>query len=95
MKREPNLVICTTAQREMQVREIRHDFATYDFKAWLAQLTQRVEQMHLPRRYAIERVATWRRYFEKGYSPREAVREEIAYEGGRKPRLPQVHRSSA
>jgi hypothetical protein len=34
------------------VKEIRHDFATYDFKAWLAQLTRRVEQMHLPRRRA-------------------------------------------
>jgi hypothetical protein len=41
----------------MPVKEIRHDFATYDFKAWLAQLTQRVEQMHLPRHYAIERIA--------------------------------------
>jgi hypothetical protein len=79
----------------MPVKEIRHDFATYDFKAWLAQLTQWVEQMNLPRRYAIERIATWRAYFEKGYSPREAVREEIADEGVRKPRLPQVHRSSA
>ena len=27
------------------MKEIRHDFATYDFKARLAQLTQRVEQM--------------------------------------------------
>ena len=77
------------------MKEIRHDFATYAFKAWLAQLTQWVEQMHLPGRYAIERIATWRAYFEKGYSPREAVREEIADEGGRKRRLPQVHRSSA
>jgi hypothetical protein len=79
----------------MPVKEIRHDFATYDFKAWLAQLTQRVERMHLPRRYAIERIATWMAYFAKGYSPREAVLEEIAVEGDRKPRLPQVHRSSA
>ena len=75
--------------------QIRDDFATHDFKAWLAQLIQRVEQMHLPTSYAMERIATWRAYFEKGYSPREAVREEVAYEAARRPRLPQVHRSSA
>jgi hypothetical protein len=75
--------------------QIRHDFATHDFKVWLAQLTQRVEQMHLPTSYATERIATWREYFEKGYSPREAAREEVAYEAARKPRLPQAHRSSA
>ena len=74
------------------MKQIRHDFATHDFKAWLAQLTQRVEQMHA---HAIEQIATWRVYFEKGYSPREAAREEIAYEGAQKPRLPQAHRSSA
>jgi hypothetical protein len=74
---------------------IRHDLATHDFKAWLAQLTQRVEQMHLPISYALKRIATWRAYFEKGYSPREAAREELAYEAARKTRLPQVHRSSA
>jgi hypothetical protein len=77
------------------MKQIRHDFATHDFEAWLAQLTQRVEQMHLPRSYAIERVATWREYFGKGYSPREAAREEVAYEAARGPRLPQAHRSSA
>jgi hypothetical protein len=77
------------------MKEARHDFATHDFRAWLAQLTQRIEQMHLPRSYAMERIATWRAYFEKEYSPREAAREEIAYECARKPRLPQVHRSSA
>lgn len=77
------------------MKQIRHDFATHDFEAWLAQLTQRVEQMHLPRSYAIERVATWREYFEKGYSPREAAREEVAYEAARGPRLPQAHRSRA
>ena len=31
------------------MKQIRHDFATHDFEAWLAQLTQRVEQMHLPK----------------------------------------------
>ncbi len=74
------------------MKQIRHDFATHDFKAWLAQLIQRVE---LPTSYAKEQIATWRAYFEKGYSPREAVREEVAYEAARKPRLPQAHRSSA
>ena len=38
--------------------------------------------MHLPTSYAMERIATWRAYFEKGYSPPEAVREEVAYEAG-------------
>ena len=52
------------------MKQTRHDFATHDFKAWLAQLIQRVEQMHLPTSYAMERIATWREYFEKGYSPR-------------------------
>ena len=77
------------------MKQIRHDFATHDFKSWLAQLIQRLEQMHLPTSYARERIATRRAYFEKGYSPREAAREELAYEGARKPRLPQAHRSSA
>jgi hypothetical protein len=77
------------------MNQIRHDFATHDFKAWFAQLIQRVEQMHLPKSYAMERIATWRTYFEKGYSPREAAREEVAYEAARRPRPPQVHRSSA
>ena len=35
------------------MKQIRDDFATHDFKAWLAQLIQRVEQMHLPTSYAI------------------------------------------
>ena len=56
------------------MKQIRHDFATHDFKAWLAQLIQRIEQMRLPTSYAMERIATWREYFEKGYSPREAAR---------------------
>ena len=77
------------------MKQIRHDFATHDFKAWLAQLIQRIEQMHLPPSYALERIATWREYFEKEYSPREAAREEVAYEAARMPRLPQAHRSSA
>jgi hypothetical protein len=77
------------------MKQIRPDFATHDFKPWLAQVIQRIEQMHLPRTYAMERSATWREYFEKGYSPREAAREEVAYEMARRPRLPQVHRSSA
>ena len=77
------------------MKQIRHDFATHDFKAWLAQLIQRIEQMHLPTSYAMERIATWREYFEKGYSPREAAREEVAYQSAQRPRLPQVHRSSA
>ena len=72
------------------MKQIRHDFATHDFKAWLAQLIQRIEQMHLPTSYAMERIATWREYFEKGYSPREAARE-----AARGPKLPQAHRSSA
>ena len=76
------------------MRQIRHDFATHDFKAWLAQLVRRVEKMHLPTSYAMEQIATWRACF-KGYSPREASREEVAYEAARKPRLPQAHRSSA
>jgi hypothetical protein len=82
-------------EEEQGMKQIRDDFATHDFKAWLAQLIQRVEQMHLPTSYAMERIANWRAYFEKGYSPREAAREEVAYEAGRRPRLPQVHRSSA
>ena len=77
------------------MKQIWHDFATHDFKAWLAQLNQRVEQMHLPTSYAMERIATWREYFEKGYSPREAAREEVAYEAAGMPSLPQAHRSSA
>jgi hypothetical protein len=77
------------------MKQIRHDFATDDFKSWITQLTQRIEQMRLPRSYAIERIGTWRAYFEKGYSPREAAREEIAYENARKPSLPQAHRSSS
>ena len=77
------------------MKQIRHDFATHDFKAWLAQLIKRVEQMRLPTSYAMEQIATWRAYFEKGYSPREAAREEVAYETARKPGLPQAHRSSA
>ena len=77
------------------MKQIRHDFATHDFKSWLAQLIQRLGQMHLSTSYARERIATWRAYFEKGYSPREAAREEVAYEAARKPRLPQAHRSSA
>jgi hypothetical protein len=76
------------------MKQIRYDFATHGFKAWLAQLIQRIEQMHLPTSYAMERIATWREYFEKEYSPREAAREEVAYEAARRPRLPQVHRSS-
>ena len=77
------------------MKQIRHDFATHDFKAWLAQLIQRIEQMHLPTSYAMERIATWREYFEKGYSPREAAREEVVYGAAREPRLPQAHRSNA
>jgi hypothetical protein len=77
------------------MKPIRHDFATHDFNSWIAQLIQRIEQMHLPRTYATERITTWREYFEKGYSPREAAREELACEASRRPRLPQVHRSSA
>ena len=77
------------------MKQIRQDFATHDFKAWLAQLIRRVEQMHLLTSYAMERIATWRASLEKGYSPREAAREEVAYEAARKPRLPQAHRSSA
>jgi hypothetical protein len=77
------------------MEQIRHDFATHDFKAWLAQLIQRAQQMHLPTSYAMERIATWRAYFKKAYSPREALREEVAYEAARRPRLPQAHRSSA
>jgi hypothetical protein len=76
------------------MKQIRHDFATH-FTAWLAQLIQRVEQMHLPTSYAMERIAIWRTYFGKGYSPREAAREEVAYEATRRPSLPQAHRSSA
>jgi len=75
--------------------EHRPDLALHDFKIWFGQLVPRVEQMHLPRSYATDRIAVWRSYFERGYSPREAVREELAYEVARKPRLPQVHRSSA
>jgi hypothetical protein len=75
--------------------EHRPDLALHDFKIWFGQLVPRVEQMHLPRSYATDRIAVWRSYFERGYSPREAVREELAYEAARKPRLPQVHRSSA
>jgi hypothetical protein len=41
------------------MKQIRDDFATHDFKAWLAQLIQRVEQMHLSTSYAMERIATW------------------------------------
>ena len=74
------------------MKQIRYDFATHDFKAWLVQLIQRIEQMHIPTSYAMERIAVWREYFEKEYSPREAAREEVAT---RRPRLPQVHRSSA
>jgi hypothetical protein len=77
------------------MKQIRHDFAAHDFKAWLSQLIRRVEQMHLTTSYAMEEIATWRAYFEKRYSPREAAREEVAYEAARKPRLPQAHRSSA
>ena len=77
------------------MKQIRHDFVTHDFKAWLAQLIQRVEQMHLPTSFVMERIGPWREYFEKGYSPREAAREEVAYEASRRPRLPQAHRSSA
>jgi hypothetical protein len=77
------------------MKQIRHDFATHDFRAWLGQVIQRVEQMHLATSYGTERIAVWRAYFEKGYSPREAVREEVAYQAARKPSLPQVHRSSA
>jgi len=90
-------VPCTAAVREESrgMKQVRYDFATHDFKAWLVQLIQRIEQMHLPTSYAMERIATWREYFEKEYSPREAAREEIAYEEARRPRLPQVHRSSA
>ena len=76
------------------MKQIRHDFATHGFKAWLAQLIRRVEQMHLPTSYAIKQIASWRAYFEKGHSPREAPREEVAYEAARKPSLPQAHRSS-
>jgi hypothetical protein len=76
------------------MKQIRHDLATHDFKSWIAQLTQRIEQMRLLRSYALERIASWKAYFEKGYSPREAAREETAYENARKPRLPQAHRSS-
>ena len=72
------------------MKQIRHDFATDDFKAWLAQLIRRVEQMPL-----LTQIATWRSYFEKGHSPREAAREEVGYEAARKPSLPQAHRSSA
>ena len=66
------------------MKGIRHDFAIYDFKAWLAQLTQRVEQMHLPRRYAIERIATWRAYSRrdihhgKQYVKRSPMRESVS-----------------
>jgi hypothetical protein len=77
------------------MKQIRYDFATHDFKAWFVQLIQRIEQMHLPTSYAMVRIATWREYFEKEYSPREAAREEVAYEAARRPRLPQAHRSSA
>jgi hypothetical protein len=77
------------------MKQIRYDFATYDFKAGLAQLIQRIEQMRLPASYAMQRIVTWREYFEKKYSPQEAAREEVAYEAARRPRLPQAHRSSA
>jgi hypothetical protein len=77
------------------MKQTRHDFATHDFKAWLAQLIQWAEQMRLPTSYAMEQIASWRACFLKGPSPREAAREEVAYEAARKPRLPQVHRSSA
>ena len=77
------------------MKQTRHDFAKHDFKAWLAQLIQWAEQMRLPTSYAMEQIASWRAYFLKGPSPREAAREEVAYEAARKPRLPQVHRSSA
>ena len=70
------------------MKQIRYDFATHDFKAWLA-------QMRLPASYAMQRIVTWREYFEKKYSPQEAAREEVAYEAARRPRLPQAHRSSA
>ena len=75
--------------------QIWHDFAMHDFKAWLAQLIRRVEQMHRLTSYAMEQIATRSAHFEKGYSPREAAREEVAYEAARKPRMPQAHRSSA
>ena len=35
------------------MKQIRHDFATHDFKAWLAQMIQQIEQMHLPTSYAL------------------------------------------
>ena len=38
------------------MKQIRPDFATHHFKAWLAQLIRRVEQMHLPTSYAMERI---------------------------------------
>jgi hypothetical protein len=76
------------------MKQIRYDFATRDFKAWLAQLVKRIEQMHLPTSYAMERIATRREYFEKEYSRREAARKEVN-EAAPRPRLPQAHRSSA
>ena len=42
------------------MKQIRHDFATHSFRAWLAQLVRRVEKMHLPTSYAMEQIATWR-----------------------------------
>ena len=51
------------------MKQIRYDFATHDFKAWLARLIRRVEQMPL-----------LTLYFEKGHSRREAAREGVGYE---------------
>ena len=36
--------------------------------------------MHLPTSYAMERIATWRSYFEKSRAPQEAAREEVGYD---------------
>jgi hypothetical protein len=77
------------------MKQIRHDFAPHAFKAWLARLIRRVDQMHLLTSSALEQIAAWRATSRKGYSPGRAPRDEGAHESPPTPRLPQAHRSSA
>lgn len=75
--------------------ECLRDLACCLSSAARSMLIQRIEQMHLPTSYALERIATWREFFEKGYLSREAACEEVVYEAVREPGLPQAHRSNA
>ena len=66
------------------MEQIRHDFATHDFKMWLAQLIQRVQQMHLPTSYAMERIPTWRVTSRRPIHHGKPAREEVGLRGGPK-----------